>query len=250
MVKIWWDSSIFRGKPDFILASKLKYMKGKLKEWRRTRQGNLGLQKQSILNQLADLGRIQDQRQLTDDESYLRAVLTVEFEDNAKREEVAWRQRSRVLWLKEGDRNTKFFHRTANSHRRYNNIDKISVNGVCTQEPAIIKEEILNFYQNLYTKTERWRPQFIARNGKMISEGGNIMLQSQFTEDEIKDCVMACAGDKAPGPDGYTMAFFITCWEVVRKEVVATVQNFHDHGIFERSFNATFIALITKKIGG
>ncbi|WMV40242.1 hypothetical protein MTR67_033627 [Solanum verrucosum] len=83
----------------------------------------------------------------------------------------------------------------------------------------------------------------------MISEGDNIMLQSQFTEDEIKDCVMACAGDKAPGPDGYTMAFFITCWEVVKKEVVAAVQNFHDHGIFERSFNATFIALIPKKIG-
>ncbi|WMV40391.1 hypothetical protein MTR67_033776 [Solanum verrucosum] len=210
MVKIWWDSSIFRGKPDFILASKLKYLKGKLKEWSRTRQGNLGLQKQSILNQLADLERIQDQRQLTDDESYLRAVLTVEFEDNAKREKVSWRQRSRALWLKEGDRNTKFFHRTANSHRRYNNIDKISVNGVRTQEPTIIKEEILNFYQNLYTETERWRPQFIARNGKMISKGDNIMLQSQFTEDEIKDCVMACAGDKAPGPNGYTMAFFIT----------------------------------------
>ncbi|WMV42285.1 hypothetical protein MTR67_035670 [Solanum verrucosum] len=249
MVKTWWDSSNFRGKLDFILASKLKYLKDKLKEWSRTRQGNLGLQKQSILNQLADLERIQDQRQLTDDESYLRAVLTVEFEDNAKREEVAWRQRSRALWLKEGDRNTKFFHRTANSHRRYNKIDKISVNGVCTQEPAIIKEEILNFYQNIYTETERWRPQFIARNDKMISEGDNIMLQSQFTEDEIKDCVMACAGDKAPGPDGYTMAFFITCWEVVKKEVVAAVQNFHDHGIFERSFNATFIALIPKKIG-
>ncbi|WMV31736.1 hypothetical protein MTR67_025121 [Solanum verrucosum] len=63
-----------------------------------------------------------------------------------------------------------------------------------------------------------------------ILEGDNIMLHSQFTEDEIKDCVMACAGDKAPGPDGYTMAFFITCWEVVRKEVVAAIQNFHDHG--------------------
>ncbi|WMV34480.1 hypothetical protein MTR67_027865 [Solanum verrucosum] len=45
MVKIWWDSSIFRGKLDFILASKLKYLKGKLKEWSRTSQGNLGLQK-------------------------------------------------------------------------------------------------------------------------------------------------------------------------------------------------------------
>jgi len=99
MVKNWWDSFNVRGRPDFILASKLRYLKDKLKEWSKTRQGNLGLQKQSILNQLAELDGIQDQRQLTDDEIYLRAVITVEFEENAKREEIAWRQRSRALWL-------------------------------------------------------------------------------------------------------------------------------------------------------
>lgn len=59
----------------------------------------------------------------------------------------------------------------------------------------------------------------------------------------------ACAGDKAPGPDGYSMAFFIHCWEVVRVEVVATIQNFHEQGFFEKSFNTTFIALIPKKMG-
>ncbi|KAM3251590.1 hypothetical protein P3L10_005660 [Capsicum annuum] len=214
MVKIWWDSSTFRGRPDFILASKLKHLKEKLKEWSRTRQGNLGLQKQSILNQLAELEGIQDHRQLTDDEAYLRAVLSVEFEENAKREEVAWRQRSRALWLKEGDRNTKFFHRTSNCHRRYNNIDKLSVDGVCTGEPSVIKEEIIKFYKTLYAETERWRPQFNARTGTMINEADNIMLQSQFSEKEIRDCVMACARDKAPGPDGYIMAFFNACWDV------------------------------------
>lgn len=51
-------------------------------------QGNLGLQKQSILNQIAALEEIQDQRCLTDDENYLKATLEVEFEYIAKKVEV------------------------------------------------------------------------------------------------------------------------------------------------------------------
>uniref|UniRef100_A0A0V0GX57 Putative ovule protein n=1 Tax=Solanum chacoense TaxID=4108 RepID=A0A0V0GX57_SOLCH len=61
--------------------------------------------------------------------------------------------------------------------------------------------------------------------------------------------VFYCAGDKAPGPDGFTMAFFIHCWDVVKVEVIAAIQNFHSQGYFEKSFNATFIALIPKKMG-
>ena len=37
-------------------------------------------------------------------------------------EEVSWRQKSIELWLKEEDRNTGFFHRMANSHRRRNTL--------------------------------------------------------------------------------------------------------------------------------
>lgn len=51
---------------------------------------------------------------------------------------------------------------------------------------------------------------------------------------EIQDSVKACAGDKAPGPDGFSMAFFNECWEVIHNEMVAAVQNFHDHGVFQK----------------
>jgi hypothetical protein len=37
-------------------------------------------------------------------------------------EEAFWKQQSKVYWLKEGDTNSRFFHATASSKKRHNNI--------------------------------------------------------------------------------------------------------------------------------
>lgn len=54
-----------------------------------------------------------------------------------KEEEASWRLKSRALWLKDGDRNTKFFHRYASARREMNTIWKIS-NG---QEDFIFSQQ-------------------------------------------------------------------------------------------------------------
>ena len=62
-----------------------------------------------------------------------------DFNKWALMEEISYRQMSRQIWLKEGDRNTSFFHRMANTHRRKNSMQKIKVGGECLIEEAEIK---------------------------------------------------------------------------------------------------------------
>ena len=54
--------------------------------------------------------------------------------------------------------------------------------------------------------------------------------------------------DKSPGPDGFSMAFFQSCWGVLKTEIMAVFHNFHTQAVFEKSFNASFVALIPKKV--
>ena len=54
-------------------------------------------------------------------------------------------------------------------------------------------------------------------------------------------------GDKAPGPDGFPMAFFQACWDVIKLDLMEIFQVFFERGQFEKSLNATFISLIPKK---
>jgi hypothetical protein len=60
------------------------------------------------------------------------------------------------------------------------------------------------------------------------------------------EVVKAMNSDKAPGPDGYSMAFFQACWDVLKEDIMKVFHDFHARGKFERSLNATFIALILK----
>jgi hypothetical protein len=53
-------------------------------------------------------------------------------------------------------------------------------------------------------------------------------------------------GKKAPRPDGFSMGFFQSCWDVIKEDVMKVFLEFHDHGKFEKSLNANSITLTLK----
>ena len=76
--------------------------------------GDLRERKKLILSDLGRIDLIEQEGNLNLDLLSERTLRRRELEDLLLKEEVHWRQKSRVKWIKEGDCNSNFFHRMAN----------------------------------------------------------------------------------------------------------------------------------------
>ena len=123
--------------------------------------------------------------------------------------------------MKEGDNNTRFFHKLANSHRRANHIRSIGVDGVLYEDGSAIQSQVVQFYQNLYTETDMWHSFVDGLDFACIREDERLSLEREFSKEEVTQVLAEMEGDKAPGPDDLTMAFFQICWSVVEVDVIA-----------------------------
>ena len=246
-VKHWWEGYSFLGSPSFVLAQKLKALKKDLKKWNKEEFGNLAFRKKYLLSELLGLDAKEELLGLSNVEESRQTQVKGDIAALAALEETFWKQKSHALYVKEGDNNTRFFHRLANSHRRANHIRSIEVDGVLYEDGSAIQSQVVQFYQNLYTETDMWRPSVDGLDFACIREDKRLSLEREFSKEEVTQVLAEMEGDKAPGPDGFTMAFFQKCWSVVEVDVMAVFEHFHRYSMFEWPLNASFLSLIPKK---
>ena len=203
----WWSSYQFDGSPSFILAKKLKSLKLDLKKWNEEDFRNVLFKKNSLFQELQAPDSIKELRVLTEEERITHARIKMELEKYILFDEISWRQKSRALWLQEGDKNTNFFHHVANSNRRSNTIGKLCVDGELTEDHEAIKVHIVDFYQSLYKESGVPRP-LLGLEFTSLETEDLLWLERQFDEEEITEVIKGFNGDKASGPDGFPLSLF------------------------------------------
>jgi hypothetical protein len=171
--------------------------------------------------------------QASDEESLeKKAKLTKEMDEILYREEIMWLQRSRGAWLREGDQNTKYFHRRASWRRKKNRICKLKrEDGTWTMDTHEMEGMAIDFFKKLYAREEDIQPEIITELlQQCVGSEINEKLCAPFTEKEISDTLFQIGPLKAPGPDGFPARFLQRNWDLLRDDVVRAVQRFFLRG--------------------
>ncbi len=112
----------------------------------------MSFKRKLLFEKLIEMDVLAETHPLSAAEKSQRENLVADLEKQSLMEKICWWQKPRALWLREGDKNTKFFHRTANSNRRYNSISTLLINWEMSTDPALISANIIQFYENTLTQ--------------------------------------------------------------------------------------------------
>jgi hypothetical protein len=174
--------------------------------------------------------------------------LMKKISDLLAREEAMMKQRSRIQWLAEGDRNTAFFHAKTRERARTNKIVSLKneVGAYVTSQDEL-ETLAINFYTGLFTAQDQTNPELITRFIQpRVTQDMNEKLCSPVTDSEIENALFMMHPNKSPGPDGFTAGFYIRHWDILKVDVWSGIRQFLDGGEMPDIVNNTILVLIPK----
>jgi hypothetical protein len=206
-----WGSQNVVGWMGFVLKEKLKGLKVSLKEWHKLEFGGGEERIVTIIDDIKELDVRGEVVGLSDQEVILRKVLFQDLWRRLKSKDSAIFQSSRSKWLRQGDANSKFFHRCVAARGSVNSILALKVGGVWLESSAHIREAVASYFEAHFSSTGATRPKLDGVSFPSLSEADNFQLIVPFSELEIHSVVKLSDGNKSPGPDGFNFAFLKKC---------------------------------------
>ena len=239
-----WNVEQFDEDPWGNLLSRFQSCKRTLTKWDKEQFKNAARELSKLKRRLAQL--------LNTIDFEVNYVEVNELKEKIKKlwdhEEKYWGQRSRLKWIKWGDRNTKFFHASTIQRRDRNRIQRLkNSNGEWVEGQEEVTRVILEHFQEVYNSTPiQGIEDCVAGLPKLVTVEMNAELSKPVSDAEIRNAVFSLGALKAPGGDGLNGSFYQKHWEVVGRQVCAAVTEFFQNGILPTEVNETQVVLVPK----
>ncbi|KAF1862759.1 hypothetical protein Lal_00040024 [Lupinus albus] len=193
------------GCPMFVLSQKLKLLKKELKTWNSLVFGNIH---ERVKIALASVDSIQGVINILghDEELLLQESLAQsELLQALEVGENFWKEKARMNWQVDEDRNTSFFHKVTKIRQAYKALSTIRDGDNILTSQAEIAQHTLAYFTQLYASHNNGSLSFLIQEVilALVSEEDNCMLSKLPYVEEIKIVVFDMSGDGAPELDGF-----------------------------------------------
>lgn len=155
-----------------------------------------------------------------------------------------------MTWLRDGDKNTSFFHRKASNRKRKNNLKGLYNDlGEWVEDDEGVEQVVSSYFQSMFTAED---VDIEAMNTTLnaiqpcISSEMNEQLRAQYSSKKIKCALFQMYPTKSPSPDGMPPLFFQHYWDTIGDDITVAVQSFLHSGQILKQINFTHICLIPK----
>lgn len=222
----------------------LKLIKSTLKEWHSIHAKNIPRKLDSLkawLSVFDDKGEdgglsveeIEEMRGIAHDIHSLSRVNT----------SISWQQ-SQLLWLKDGDGNSKYFHSVLSSRQRRNSIVSLMVNYSLVEGVQPIHNIVFSHFSDHFAAQTTTRPgvENLAFQNLSYVEGSGLI--KPFSVVEVKAADWDWDSFKSLGPDGVNFGFIKEFCEDLTEDAIRFITEFHQNGKLSRGINTTLIPLI------
>jgi hypothetical protein len=222
-----------------------------LRKWNKEVFGNILEEKKKLEQEMEAIQQKGIQGIFSSDLIAREAEIREDLVKRERQEEILWHHKSRIHWLKEGDKNTHFFHNSLIQRRNRNKIVSLKAQDGSTKvKKEDIEKELLHHFQNLLSEPRINRKEAITKITEAIPrlvppEKSRALMRPASIE-EVEDIVKSMASGKSPGPDGFTADFFQVSWPILGNDIWEVVEESRNSKTILQAFNTTFITLIPK----
>ncbi|KAL0925470.1 hypothetical protein M5K25_003802 [Dendrobium thyrsiflorum] len=201
IVKGAWEKNAF-GSPSQILNIKSKRSLKALFFWSKSKFKSFSESKEVLMKEILVLQEKESREGwLSEEDSWILKSKLNELNSILAKLSTWWKQRAKVKWCVEGDRNSKFFQSFANAWSKSNYIHKIKDgNGCMVEDPFLIEDCFFRFFKDKWKgkncKLDGWPNHRISLDPSYLN-----FLNREFSIEEVEVAVKQGGCDTSPGLD-------------------------------------------------
>ena len=162
--------------------------------------------------------------------------------------------RSRLQWVSEGERPSRFFCALENSNYTDKTIKSlVRQDQTCTKNQIEILNELQKFYQNLFKSNDSALKDCNLKmllkdvHVKVLSDNQAKLMEGYLTTTELSIALKNTKNNKTPGLDGFPSEFFKVFWKDLKYIITKALNSSYDKGLLPLSLRQCVITCLPKK---